>query len=410
MSVIAVGAVPMKYNLVRVMKLLAPVIKGHFEALNFAPGNKNTKICYLRLSEKLDPLQVVEKINSKPLGTTKIKAFIPDQVPDLPLASKLKQIPSKLRKSLRIPPEFTPKQLISLTHGLIMQEMQSKYTGLYELSMKTSTKREHELLNTIGQVVYDRLNQIMMSDPSIDTCFLLSKFYRKKHPHFGDFQFILSSLHQLQNAEGKPREQIQESELTSIRVTPYMVDNMPFDKVQELCNKYTDKITSKILDHVTNLETKVNPDNDCMEEAARIKVREQLKKMTPYLPNIIKHVVSKYFIPHQPKCHLVRVYGEPYLPNKDVMAPWARRHCAVTSVRDQNMYNLLALRVPRDARAALLAADGTLVGGSKLVIRPADAPQYKVALDSFSVQASEPKEPKAMELEPDYSEDWNDQW
>ncbi|XP_026483986.2 uncharacterized protein LOC113392007 [Vanessa tameamea] len=406
MSVIAVGGVPMKYSLVRVIKLVAPAIKGHFEGLNFAPGIKNTKICYLRLSEKLDPLQVVENINSKPLGTTKIKAFIPDHVPDLPLASKLKQIPPKLRKSLRIPQEFTPQQLISITHSLIMQEMQSKYTGLYELSNKTGTKGNHELLNMIGQVVFDRLNEIMKSGPPIETCFQLSKSYRKKHPHFGDFQFILSTLHQLQDAEGKPREQIQESELT-IQVAPYKLDN-----IQAACNKYTDKITSKILHHVNNLKTEVNPDNDSMEEAARVKVREQLKKLTPYLPNIIKHTVNKYFIPHQRSCQLVRVYGEPYLPKKDVMAPWARRYRALPT-RDQRMYNLLALRVPRDALLALLAADGTLVGGSKLVIRPADLPRYKMRVDSFSNQASATEDSKATEFEEldgDFIGEWNEQW
>ncbi|XP_046974431.1 uncharacterized protein LOC124540767 [Vanessa cardui] len=406
MSVIAVGGVPMKYNLVRVIKLVAPAIKGHFEGLNFAPGSKNTKICYLRLSEKLDPLQVVENINSKPIGTTKIKAFIPDHVPDLPLASKLKQIPQKLRKSLRIPPELTPRQLIVTTHGLIMQEMQAKYTGLYKLSAKTGKKGNHELLNTIGQVVFDRLNEIMKSGPPIDSCFKLSNSYRKKHPHFGDFQFILSTLHQLQDAEGKPREQIQENELTVIPVERYNIDS-----ILATCNKYNDKIISKILDHVNNLKTEVNPDNDSAEEAARVKVREQLKKLTPYLPNIIRHTVNKYFVPHQTSNVLVWVYGEPYLPKKEVMAPWASRLRA-HSARDQRMYNMLVLRAPRHALPALLAADGTLIGGSKLVIRPSDLPMLKVRVGSFGTQAGAPNESmnEAMDVDADFTEEWNEQW
>lgn len=59
--------------------MVAKIIKGQFEALNFANDKFGEKLCYLRLSERLDPQQVVERIQTM----TKFDAFIPDDVPDV---------------------------------------------------------------------------------------------------------------------------------------------------------------------------------------------------------------------------------------------------------------------------------------------------------------------------------------
>lgn len=69
-----------------VIKIMAKAINGNFETLNFQPGARPMalKTCYLRLSEKLDPVRVVEKINST-MFPKKFRpfAFIPDHVPDV---------------------------------------------------------------------------------------------------------------------------------------------------------------------------------------------------------------------------------------------------------------------------------------------------------------------------------------
>ena len=64
--------------------------------------------------------------------------------------------------------------------------------------------------------MYDRIIAILNANTNLETCFLLTKQYRKTHPHFGDFQFILSMLHQIQDSQGKPRTQIQESDLIKV--------------------------------------------------------------------------------------------------------------------------------------------------------------------------------------------------
>lgn len=68
------------------VKVLAKSISGNFEALNFEPvkAKAKSKICYLRLSEKLDPVRVVEKINST-IYPKQFRpfAYIPDYVPDV---------------------------------------------------------------------------------------------------------------------------------------------------------------------------------------------------------------------------------------------------------------------------------------------------------------------------------------
>lgn len=69
-----------------VVKVVAKVINGNFEPLNFqnGKGKQTSKICYLRLSEKLDPVRVIEKINSTSFPKHfRPFAFIPDHVPDV---------------------------------------------------------------------------------------------------------------------------------------------------------------------------------------------------------------------------------------------------------------------------------------------------------------------------------------
>ncbi|CAH2098829.1 unnamed protein product [Euphydryas editha] len=411
MSVIAVGGVPLKMNLKHVIKLMAPLVNGHFEALNFAKGKNGKKNCYLRLSLKLDPLQVIQRINAKQFAEWKPYAFIPKSVPKMQLPSRLKTIPSKLQQALKIAND-SQKQLLKQAHHSIMREMQTKYAGLNKIKKNLGKEEYEKFIFAIGQVVYKRLIEIVETNKDITSNYMLSESYRKKHPHFGDFQLIISTLHQLQDAEGKPRSQIQENELTKFNLIPDLLDNVPFDKIKAACDKYVDNITSKVLEHVSNLPMEENPDNDRIEEAARIKVREQMKKLTPYLPDIIREVVNKHIINQESNLfHIMLIYGEPNLPGKDVMRPWLKRYRAFNVARDMRMFNLLTVRVSRETLMPLLADDGTLVGGSKLVIRPCDIPFVKVNADLYKNENETLlDEQKTMEIDPNQEKEWSEDW
>lgn len=68
------------------MFTVAKVVKGQFDALNFHHGKAGTKTAYIRVSERLDPLRVVESINRLKLNKCELTAFIPDHVPDVSLS------------------------------------------------------------------------------------------------------------------------------------------------------------------------------------------------------------------------------------------------------------------------------------------------------------------------------------
>ncbi|CAH0598739.1 unnamed protein product [Chrysodeixis includens] len=379
MSVIAVKGIPLPFNLNNVVKALFRVINGHFEALNFEQGKlkgQKFKTCYLRISEKLDPVRVVERINSCGVLAKKFRpcAFIPTHVPDLPLATKPRKLSQKMSRILKIPDDDSPEKVLNLSNSEILTELQIKYPGLYHLSKKGS----HQLLKEIAKKIMDRLKEIERQHPeAVDSAFRLTQYYRRMHPHFGDFQLVLSTLHALQDAARVHRTQLHEHELAAVPPHPYVFDNLPYAEVQKACAKYSDRIVSKITEHVKNLKSDVS-ENDTEDELVRKKVREELKKMAPFMPQIVNQVVSKHFIPQKSPFYRVRIYGEPFLPSKDTMAPFVRRYQPVHIMRASRMYNSLRLSVPQAHYAGLMAMDGTVLNGAKLVIRSSDIPLYKI--------------------------------
>lgn len=79
----------LQYSLVEVVKSVGKLVDGPFEPLNFASDKNKVKTCYLRLSERLDPVRVVERITSASIGTKGLKftAYVPEYVPDVSLLS-----------------------------------------------------------------------------------------------------------------------------------------------------------------------------------------------------------------------------------------------------------------------------------------------------------------------------------
>lgn len=403
MSIIAVRCIPQKWSLMNVVKILAKTIAGNFEALNFETGKGGRKVCYLRLSEKLDPVRVVEKINSNIFPKQfRPFAYIPDHVPDIPLAVKPRKIPNKLRRALLIDAETEPEKVVAMTNSEILIELQCKYPGLYNISKKTN----HKLMEELTKKVFERVQTIGERNAEmLDSCYKLSRCYRRTHPHFGDFQLVLGTLHALQDAAGLPRTQLSEKELAELPAHSYMIDNLPFDKVQQACNKYSERIIKKVTEHVKNLKSEVTG-TDTEDEVVRKRVREELKKMTPFLGMIVKQVVSKHFIPQKTGYYKLRIYGEPFLPGKETMAPFLRRFQTARTIRSERMFNLLLFDVPPSNYAAIMAMDGTVLNGAKLVIRPSDLPMYKLPSTIFA--ASLEADAQDEEMKQAQTADWND--
>lgn len=403
MSILAVRGIPARWSLMNVVKILAKTIAGNFEALNFETGKGGRKVCYLRLSEKLDPVRVVEKINSTIFPKQfRPFAYIPDHVPDIPLAVKPRKIPNKLRRALLIATETEPEKVIAMTSNEIMTELQSKYPGLNNVSKKTN----HKLMEELTKKVFERVQGVGERHANmLESCYKLSRCYRRTHPHFGDFQLVLGTLHTLQDAAGIPRTQLSEKELSELPSHSYMIDNLPFDKVQQACNKYSDRIIKKVTEHVKNLKSEVTS-TDTEDEVVRKRVREELKKMTPFLSMIVKQVVSKHFIPQKTGYYKLRIYGEPYLPGKETMAPFLRWFQAVRTIRSERMFNLLLFGVPPSNYAAIMAMDGTVLNGAKLVIRPSDLPMYKSPNSILS--ASQEADTQEEEMAEVQTGEWND--
>ncbi|CAH2061911.1 unnamed protein product, partial [Iphiclides podalirius] len=406
MSIIAVCGLPIGWDLKTIVKKLLKTINGKFEALSII-CNKKSRKCYLRLSERLDPQLVVENINRKLFDGNKLHALVPESVPDLPHHIRPRKIPLKMRRAMRIPEESTPGEVIYTAHMEILNEMQSKYTELGSLSKTTN----HLLLRNIARIILDRLKDVLLASPEADNGFKLTKFYRKMHPHFGDFQLILSTLHQIEDSEGKPRTQLNKQEFAVTNVQPYVIDNIPFNKVSEICRKYSKIIATKMTEHTKNLNTNIEAEPGSEEEATK-RVRAELKKMSLYFPVIIKQVISTNFVPQKTAFYRIRVYGEPFLPPKEVMLDFLKRCNATKVFRSDRIFNMLRCKVPLASLQATAKADGSVVGGATLYIRLAEIQFYKVPesmkREMFSFQDGDEQAADAVDMED--TKEWDEEW
>ncbi|XP_032524599.2 uncharacterized protein LOC116775732 [Danaus plexippus] len=410
MTSIAVTGFPVSYSLKQVYLLFNTVIEGHFQVLNFDPKVKKPKTCYIRLSEDLDPQKVSNMIRKLRIGPYKLYAYQPPDIPNLKIGKGLNKVkntinnpnlkprftskalpvvkkplkptkplkPAEAKKNAKvrkIQPIYSKEMLIKYTHEQIMLEMQSKFPGLHDLNNKVDDK----LLTAVGQTVHKRLKEVAHNENS-ETCRKLSRMYRNIFPHSGDFQLISTTLYRIQDEMGMKRVQVVEKDLTAAIIRPYDFDKISPEQLQECSSKYSEDILKAVLDHVSNLSTTIDPLKDPIEEAARIKVKEQLKNMSPYLPGIVKGVISKHLVPQKACYYVVKIYGEPGLPARPLLWAWMQRFKMFNAIRSERMYNLLLARTPAAEMAALLAADGTIMGGSKLIIRPADTPYIRIPI------------------------------
>ncbi|CAK1595063.1 unnamed protein product [Parnassius mnemosyne] len=408
MSIIALKGIPPSWSMKTVIEKTVKTINGNFEALTLQT-TKQGRICYLRLSERLDPLFIVAKINRTQFGKVKLRASKLDGLPNLPHNIKPKGIPLKKRKALRIPKESTPEELLLTGTNEILLEMQSKYTGLYNVSNRTG----HRLLDNIARILIDRLKNIIDTVSDVDTSYKLTRQYRKIHPHFADFQLILSTLHEIEDQDGKPRTQLNRQEFSRPNIKPHVLDNIPYDRVKEICAKYINTISKKLTDHVNNLNTDIGDESN-PEEVAQKRVREALKSIAPFIPTIMNQVVLKNFVPEKLTAYRIRVYGEPFLPPKHIIVEFLRRFRARKPIRCHRSYNLVRCKVPLESANLLMEADGSVVGGATIYFRLAKATFYKMP-DSIRTEIMTAfgrqdqvrlPEPMAVDDEEEWNEDW----
>ncbi|XP_038217299.1 uncharacterized protein LOC119836119 isoform X2 [Zerene cesonia] len=390
MTVIAVDDVPPKLTMKLFIRKLSWIVKGHFEALGFDSKNNTSKTCYLKLSPNLNVVEVIRRINETPSGKLRFKAYIPSSVPNF--TGKPTTLSNKLRRVIKIPLELSPEQCFLKVHNEIITELVYKFTGLLRISQKTN----HRLMENICFAVAERLRRVANSSKINNTPFKLSSAYRKAHPHVGDFQLISSTLHMLEDAQAQQRSQISEKDLTVVHVNPYaVVNNARLERVKDDTNKYSDRIIKRVTEYINKLNTESNPEQS-EEEKARVNVRKQLKKVQPYLSVIIREVTGAQLIPlHKSNSNtkvnefpgnyvkpmrpsLCKIYGEPYFPGREDIKLFLKKFAARSIHRADAMFNLLHVKVTRQAYNKMLAEDGVMIGGCKLIIRGSDFPTYKI--------------------------------
>ncbi|CAG9790100.1 unnamed protein product [Diatraea saccharalis] len=411
MSVIAVRNIPISklWNMRKVMLELAKYINGQFDGLHLKRG-KSTKTAYLRLSEKLDPIRVVEIINRQKAGKKKVKlmAFIPDVIPDLPVPKSFKK-----KKQAELGPPQPPDQVLFLAHHEILVELQSKYTELYKLSKSN----DHKLMKEIAKTVFERLRHILNTNAeNAKTPFILSKTYRKSYPHFADFQLVLSTLHCIEDAAGTPRTQLLEHELTAPSYDLSAHGEIPYEKVVKTCQKYSNKIEVKVTEYINGLKTDIEPENATPEELARHRVRVELKNILPYMGPMLRQVVTTNFAcptTPSPMAYIrMKIYGEPYLPTRDHLEPVMKKFDAFKILRADHICNMVRFTIIQRHYSALMKLDGTELGGAKLVIRKSVMETYKVPevlIKELKALLSSDREMPEPEMNDEDMEDWGEE-
>nr|BAM19460.1 unknown unsecreted protein [Papilio xuthus] len=322
-------------------------------------------------------------------------------------------MPNNLRRAYGIANEGTSGEVLHAAHTEIMEELQSKYAGLFKLSKTTG----HKLLQAIAEDLLNEMRWIMIKAKDVNTSYKLTKQYRKLHPHHCDFSLILSKFNNIERAAGKPPSGLNQDDLVMPTDRPYVLSNMPLDKVQVICTKYAKSISLKLQNHISDLKTTTN-EEPMEEELAVQKVRQELKKIIPYIPMMVQIVVKDNILQKKSMYYRVRIYGEPFLPNKDMMLKFLKKYHAVKMYRSDRAFNLMHCKVPLTTLPKFADADGTNICGAIMYIRLSDVEYYKVPDTMVSEMLSfKPVMPEQPPLSPsqthphdDYDSEWSESW
>ncbi|XP_013145818.1 PREDICTED: uncharacterized protein LOC106108986 [Papilio polytes] len=409
MTIIVVSGLPPKWDMKTLMRKLIQAIRGKYEVL-IIKSTKTTRFGYVRLSEMLNPDFVVNKINSTMFGKVQLSAKIPETEPILPKAIKPIGLPTPLRRAYGICNESSLGEVLLAAHTEILQELQSKYAGLHNLSSTTG----HKLLETLAKELFSRLRWLMMNVSDVNTCFKLTKQYRKLHPHHCDFGMIQSTYNEIERSAGRSPIILVQDDLVTPTDRPYVLSNMPLDKVQVICTKYAKAISLKLQNHIKNLNTTTS-EEPMEEEMAVQRVRQEMKKIIPYIPMMVQIVVKDNILQKKSMYYKVRIYGEPFLPSKDLMMKFLKKYLAVRVYRSDRAFNLMYCKVPLTTLPKFAEADGTNICGAIMYIRLSDVEYYKVPNSMIEEMLSfNPKPERTMPIHShghdDYETEWNETW
>ncbi|CAK1549401.1 unnamed protein product [Leptosia nina] len=374
---IVIEGIPRRVRVPILVRKLSWYIKGHFSLIGVYADKGSLNKCYITMSPKLYPPYVVKNLNQAAFGPNRLSASICKNPPVRKTPKRVRGLPETLRKMMRIPLEMSPNEVLLSVLNESIEELVYKYTGLVDLSKKT----DHKLMENICLTIADRIKKLANTSTILDSAFELSKSYRKAYPHFGDFQLILSTLHAIEDSKGQARSQISEKDLNAQYYQDYVLSNNRSEKIQSICQKYSTRIVKKLTSHILSLKPEPDQMEATLEEAAaRARVRNELKNLLPYMQSMIQEVVTKNFAPKQPKIFKVMIYGEPYLPSRQVMEPFLQQYQPHTVSRSEKMFNTTLVKLTKaSCYSQLLAKDGhVMIDNCKLIIRPVDVAKYSI--------------------------------
>ncbi|XP_050680366.1 uncharacterized protein LOC126976174 [Leptidea sinapis] len=400
---------PYKFAQEKLFYKLKSMIREHFIIL-CTVKKKSVVECYINLNPRLNPKKMCDKMNKS--GQHGVFAFVPDILPNYVKRMLMhKSTPKVVSKPNTMGIHLSKDQMLLCALDEIVKELLFKYTGLLKLSRGIN----HMLMDTLCMKIVDRLKQVVETSNALKDPFQLTSAYRKAHPHFTDFQFILSNLHMLEHSSGLARSQLSEKDLSTLSVQPYVIGDIPCELARSACKMYSERIIQKVKEHINNLKTEVT-EAKSEEDKARIKVRQELKNLSPYMDTIVNEVVSKHFKPKLRDLYTVRVYGEPFLPTQLVLSPVFRDIKPVSQKRSKKMFNLLTFKARLEDLNKAMSLDGTVVENNcKLIVRPGNVPLYKMRdeIKEYLLYRKETKKepeekenPDNINIEPD--ENWEE--
>ncbi|KAL4721078.1 hypothetical protein ACJJTC_018859 [Scirpophaga incertulas] len=204
------------------------------------------------------------------------------------------------------------------------------------------------------------------------------------YPYTTDFDMILSTLHQLEDADGVPHTELCPKKFSEVPDDILSIGDVSYNQFESICASYADKINKKMKEHVEGLDAaaadSAADSAESPQRAAQQRVRAALKNSVPYIESIVRQVLNWNYhssAEKVPQHHRMRMYGYPTLPSKEYLKGTFRRVFATRVRRGDSLYNMMYFIVPRHMYGACAKLNGPRKDGGYLVVRCSDVPLYK---------------------------------
>ncbi|KAL4720391.1 hypothetical protein ACJJTC_014693 [Scirpophaga incertulas] len=290
-SVVAVSGVPVMWQIKRLTFALARASRMNFTVINFGAFMGPFKTAYVRVSGN-DLYNFIRAVNGSSTKGVKLNAFVPNSVPKLQQAKKHTKASVRTQRHLKIHLQRKPNEVKMATCQELLMELQLRFTGLFNLSRSFN----HRLLRKICKIIFQRVEEIEAQRPAqLRDCFSLSSAYRTSYPYTTDFDMILSTLHQLEDADGVPHTELCPKKFSEVPDDILSIGDVSYNQFESICASYADKINKKMKEHVEGLDAAAADGADSAESpqrAAQQRVRAALKNSVPYIESIVRQVLN----------------------------------------------------------------------------------------------------------------------